>query len=65
MKKKGKSYKAREPYQLGKPVEQYSKPPKAFKILKFIFFVFIWAVGIAALALLVIKYFHFLNEHKY
>lgn len=65
MKKKGKSYKAREPYQLGKPVEQYNRPPKAFKILRVIFFIFIWVIGIIAVVLLVVKYWHFLNEHKY
>lgn len=65
MKKKGKSYKAIEPYKLSKPAEQYSDPPKAFKYIKVFFIMLIWIIGCASVVLVVLKYYHIFKEHTY
>lgn len=65
MKKKGKTYKVIEPYKLGKPVEQYSRPPRFFKIVKILFLILIWLIGAASVVLLALKYHHIFNEHKH
>lgn len=47
MKKKGKSYKALEPYQLQKPEKQFGQVPRVFKIMKYPFMAMVWILAIA------------------